>query len=102
MAATAKPSQMAVFTAMDAWLYCCKLIVMGAMFEYAWILRIRRRLDETLKVRKVAYPEEEDSKDVAVTVGKEELCGRLDARAFAAFNVLFVVFVLVYFTVCII
>ena len=28
-----------VFTAMDVWLYTCKLLIIAALFEYAWILR---------------------------------------------------------------
>ena len=30
---------MEVFTAMDVWLYTCKLLIIAALFEYAWILR---------------------------------------------------------------
>ena len=29
------------FTAMDAWLYGCKIFIMGALFEYAWVLKLR-------------------------------------------------------------
>ena len=29
------------FTAVDAWLYGCKILVTLAIFEYAWILKMR-------------------------------------------------------------
>ncbi len=30
------------FTAMDVWLYGCKLFIMGALFEYAFLIKMRQ------------------------------------------------------------
>jgi hypothetical protein len=40
MSAGATPFKAQVFTAMDAWLYGCKLLNIGALFEYAFLLRM--------------------------------------------------------------
>lgn len=32
-----------MFTAMDAWFYCCKLLVIGALFEFACLLHMRKK-----------------------------------------------------------
>jgi hypothetical protein len=44
MSATALTFHVASFTAMDAWLYICKLVVIAALFEYAWLLRMRMKI----------------------------------------------------------
>ncbi len=41
MGTSAKPFKTQVFTALDAWLYTCKLMVIGAIMEYGWILKMK-------------------------------------------------------------
>jgi hypothetical protein len=42
-AASTQDFQMNVFTAMDAWLYGCKIFITAALFEFAWVLRLRNK-----------------------------------------------------------
>ncbi len=41
MGNNAKPFKTQVFTALDAWLYACKLMVICGILEYGWILRMK-------------------------------------------------------------
>jgi hypothetical protein len=34
-----------VFTAMDVWFYCCKLLLISALFEFACLLHMRKKAE---------------------------------------------------------
>ncbi len=45
MGISGKPFSTRVFTAMDAWLYMCKIMVICAVLEFAWLLMLRRNAE---------------------------------------------------------
>ena len=78
-----------VFTAIDAWFYVCKLIIIAAVFEFAAILKM--------------HNSQKISSDKAAEIEKERVQHRkVDARAYICFNITFAIFCIIYVVVCLI
>ena len=56
------------FTAVDAWLYGCKILVTLAIFEYAWILKMRE-LDTRQRMKETGWTKGAQSWDLSVYIG---------------------------------
>lgn len=87
MSASAVEFDGSVFTAMDGWFYACRLLVGGALFEFAWVIK---KLSGGPKKAKVASDKKKN---------EDKIC-RYDYYAFIIFNALFVVFCVVYGVIC--
>ena len=74
-----------VFTAVHVWFYACRLLVGGALLEFAWVLK---KLSGGSRMT------------VAPNHKKEGKIHRYDFYAFIVFNSLFVVFCVIYGVVC--
>ena len=74
-----------VFTAMDAWFVVCRLLVGGALFEFALLIKL------SLKV---------DQKQNDIRGEFEKQCRVYDKIAFRAFNSALILFTLAYGIVC--
>ena len=101
-----------VFTAMDGFMYICKMFVIGAMLEFAWVMRINTK--EASSVTAVGPPRvvRQQRRDPnshfekfkeflnlnqeAKSVPVEEKCRIIDSRSFLVFNILFILFALIY------
>ncbi len=77
-----------VFTASDLWIYACKLTVIAAIFEYGYILRMRK--SSRAKVG--------NKKEVAAM---EKACHKIDRVAFVIFAVAYAVFIAGYVIFCV-
>ena len=78
----------AVFTAMHAWFYACRLLVGGALLQFAWVIKKFSGVPKKAKVARSDQTKKED-----------KLC-RYDYYAFIVFNALFIVFCVVYGVIC--
>ena len=74
-----------VFTAMHIWFYACRLLVCGALLEFAWVLK---KLSGG--PRKTVAPNHE----------REDNIHCYDFYAFIVFISLFIVFCVIYGVVC--
>ena len=93
---------------MDAWFYFCKLIVHGAIFEFAIILKISTN-PAKVSTKEVNRPDLRPNRRIARGDKKPEddhklninvRCKKLDAMAFIIFNVVFAAFIISYLVFC--
>ena len=85
-----------IFTAIDAWFYVCKLIIIAAVFEFAAILKMHNSKISSDKLT-------EGSESVQDKIDKERVQHRkVDARAYICFNITFAIFCIIYVVVCMI
>ena len=83
-----------VFTAIDAWFYACKLIIIAAVFEFAAILKIMNSVKISTDV------EEFQDNDVTGLDKRRVRSRKVDANAFIVFNIIFALFCIIYAVVC--
>ena len=86
-----------VFTAIDAWFYACKLIIIAAVFEFAAILKI---MNSPPSVNISADIEAFQTDDLAELHKRRVRSRKVDANAFLCFNILFALFCIIYGVVC--
>ena len=102
MSSSAMTFDASVFTAMDAWFDACRVLVGGALFEYAFIIRLSQ--NPKANVARVCVPTRRNWRNVknGNSMGKpiEERCKTYDRSAFMLFNSIFLVFCVVYGTIC--
>ena len=87
MTASAIEFDGSVFTAMHAWFYACRLMVGGALLEFAWVLK---KLFGRAQKKTVASDQKKE---------QDRIC-QYDYYAFIIFNALFIVFCAVYGVIC--
>ena len=85
-----------VFTAIDAWFYACKLIIIAAVFEFAAILKIMNSPSVKISIDVEAF---QDS-NVLEQDKRRARSRKVDANAFLCFNILFALFCIIYGVVC--
>ena len=95
MSSSAKTFDTSVFTAMDAWFDTCRVLIGGALFEYAFIIRLSQ--NSKANAARVGMPSRKNVKNGKPT---EERCKTYDRSAFTLFNSIFLVFCVVYGTIC--
>ena len=89
-----------VFTAIDAWFYVCKLIIIAAVFEFAAILKMH---NSRISSDKVTEGSESVQDKKTAEIDKERVQHRkVDARAYICFNITFAIFCIIYMVVCLI
>ena len=84
-----------VFTAIDAWFYACKLIIIAAVFEFAAILKIMNSV-VTISTDIDAF----QNNDIAGLDNRKVRSRQVDANAFMVFNIIFALFYIIYGVVC--
>jgi hypothetical protein len=68
MSSAAQTFEARVFTAMDGWFYCCKLLVIGALFEFAYLLKLRKKtFSATMSIYTAARDHPRDTSKVRVS-----------------------------------
>jgi hypothetical protein len=85
---------------MDAWLYICRLHIIGALFEYAYLLR--RVKKATSKAAATVLTKNKGGKGAKEDTKRSlnHRCNRIDEIAFVAFLAIFGTFCVVYLIVC--
>ena len=84
------------FTAMDVWFNSCRALVGGAIFEFLLVLkRGKEPANTTVKIGARILPIGNDIADKT-----EERSAKYDHCAFVIFNVVFIVFCVVYMSLC--
>ncbi len=119
---SASSMSLRIVTALDIWLYVCKMFVIAAMLEFGWLLRLQKNLvmrgnkkerekakaKEESKNKKTkeagAAPPQEAWKDRRTLISDEVYaeCRRIDDRVFVLFNAAFLVHSFVYWTTLIV
>ena len=96
MSTTALEFKSATFTAMDIWFYACRLFVGGAILELFLVLRKRSKPETTMvKIGAQQIPMSNQTEPTS-----EEQCAAFDRYAFIIFNAVFLLFCIVFFSVC--
>ena len=96
MSTTALDFKSPTFTAMDIWFYACRLLVGGAIIEFFLMMKKRSKPPtNTVKIGAMQIPVNNVTEQTT-----EEQRASLDYYAFIFFNIVFMVFCILYFTVC--
>lgn len=82
------------FTAMDIWFYTCRFLVGGAILEFLFVLR---NGSQTTTIKINSGPKQVPMRNQRTS---EEQSAIYDRNAFIIFNVVFIIFCVLYFTVC--
>ena len=82
------------FTAMDIWFYTCRFLVGGAILEFLFVLK---KTSKPAHMRVKTGPHKIPSRSLR---SAEEESARCDRNAFIIFIAVFVVFCVIYFSVC--
>ena len=95
MAASAADFHSPTFTAMDAWFYACRFLVAAAILEFLFVLRNLTKAGSYLvKVGPQPIPTENQR-------STKVQCAISEYYAFIILNLVFIIFCVVYFSVCI-
>ena len=94
MAASATDFHSPTYTAMDVWFYACRFLVAAAILEFLFVIRKLTKAGSCMvKVGPHKIP-------IKTQKSAEEHCAVFEHYAFIIFNILFIAYCIIYFSVC--